>query len=147
MQPSDFACTHLLPYFILREFTVVDAVEYFYIEIFNFVKRISAAYVTTWCEKVAWETLEETTVSLHTERNLNEMNAESKQLCVFCCTQRKTFRDMHFSAVRSDFPLLRFASSAGCLIMQTCARHNNNNNKKTTGGKKKSTATPKIENE
>lgn len=80
MQPSDFACTHLLPYFILREFAVVDAVEHFYIEIFNFVKRISAAYVTTWCEKVAWETLEETTVSLHTERNLNEMNAESKQL-------------------------------------------------------------------
>lgn len=80
MQPSDFACTHLLPSFTLREFTVVDAVEYFYIEIFNFVKRISAAHVTTWCEKVAWETLEETTVSLHTERNLNEMNAESKQV-------------------------------------------------------------------
>lgn len=47
MQPSDFACTHLLPSFMLREFTVVDAVEYFYIEIFNFVKRISAIDVTT----------------------------------------------------------------------------------------------------
>lgn len=80
MQPSDFACTHLLPSFILREFTVIDAVEYFYIEIFNFVKRISAACVTAWSEKVALETLGETTVSLHTERNLNEMNAESKQL-------------------------------------------------------------------
>lgn len=85
---------------------------------------MSATSTVASCEKLAWTTLEETSASLHTELNLNEMNAKPKStLRMFRFTYLKQcslltiHKSKHSKTVNSDLLLLQLAPSAACLIM------------------------------